>query len=166
MNRLAALLLAGATIVAAQTTPTTTTTETAGNAMKRGTGTPATVEMQQITEELKLRLQTACENAGEKADAACQAALECQKQIREKSGEEATAAIEARRAEARVRLQGAIDALDRASEKVGTQVEEARARIQDRLQEKRAELVELQKRILERKEAHEMEKVVPEVPAE
>lgn len=148
MIRLAVLLLAGATFVAAQTAPVTT-------------------DVDQMAEQLKTKLHEAYQKAGEDADKAHAAAVEFQNQMRTRSGEDAEKVMEQRRAEANVRLQGAIDALERASEKVGTQVEDVRERIQSRIAEKRQKLMDLQKKILERQAARKAEGAEkPEVDAE
>lgn len=140
MVRLAVILLAGATFVAAQTVPATTD------------------NVDQITEQLKTKLHHAYQQAGEDADKAREDAMAFQKEMREKFANDTGKAMERRRAEANVRLQHAIENIDRASIKVGTQVQEVRDRIQARLTEKRQELVDLQKKILERQEARKAEK--------
>lgn len=155
MKRLAVILLAGAALVAAQTTtaPTPPTTP------------PDNID--QITEQLKEKLHQAYEKAGHDADTARKAAMACQRDMMEKMKADSGKAMEQRRAEANVRLQHAIDAIDRASQKVGTQVQEVRDRIQARLAEKRKELVELQQKILERQAARKAEKesgVEPQKP--
>ncbi len=141
MKRFAVLLLAAAGWVAAQTATQT-----------------KNAEMEQLSIKLQEKLHIAIQEANESIEKAKQTALEYQNRMKGKSPEEAKKIMEQHRAEMHERLQGAIEALERASTKVGAQVEEVRERIQTRLQEKKQELIELQARIRAREEAREAEK--------
>jgi hypothetical protein len=66
--------------------------------------------------------------------------------------------LQKRKAEANVRIQGAIDAMTQKGDKVGTQVQVARERIQARIVEKRQELIDQQKTILDRQNARKTAK--------
>jgi DNA anti-recombination protein RmuC len=130
MKRLAALLLAGATIVAAQTA-----TET------------KTQEMEKVAAQLQERLQTAINEAGADAERAQKAVMEYQKQLKGKSAEDAAKIMEQRKTATQEQIQLAIQNLEQASEQVGAQVDKAKEQIQKRLEEKKEELKKLQERI-------------------
>lgn len=66
--------------------------------------------------------------------------------------------LQKRKGEANVRIQGAIDAMTQKGDKVGTQVQVARERIQARIVEKRQELIDQQKTILDRQNARKTAK--------
>ncbi|MBN1576361.1 MAG: hypothetical protein JW913_07415 [Chitinispirillaceae bacterium] len=123
------LLLAGATIVAAQRVPT------------------QAQEMEQLAIQLQERLAAALNQANENVDLAQKAAMEFHRQMKGKSAEEVANLMEQRRIQTQAQLDIAILALERASEKVGVQVEEVRVQIQTRLAAKKEELMQLQERI-------------------
>jgi|GEM_PF-2814354 len=153
MNRLAVFILAGATIVAAQTA-TETTEETSvreksvDTAMVRGNQE----RTMRDTAMLREKFNAAIERALEKADTARAEALRLREEMRGKVADDTSKIMKERREQMHARLQNAIEALEKASEKVGAQVGKAQERTQSRLLERRDELIELQKRILERQQ--------------
>ena len=130
MKRLAALLLAGATIVAAQTA-----TET------------KTQEMEQVALQLQEKLHTAITEAGQDAELARKAVMEYQKQLQGKSAEDAAKIMEQRKTATQEQIQEAIKNLEQASQQVAAQVDKAKEQIQQRLEAKKEELKKLQERI-------------------
>lgn len=153
MNRLAVLILAGATIVAAQTTAETTEKtfareKSSDTAMVRGKQQRTMSD----TAMLREKFNAAIERALEKADTARAEALRLREEMRGKIADDTSKIMKQRREQMHVRLQNAIEALEKASEKVGAQVGKAQERTQSRLLERRDELIELQKKILERQQ--------------
>jgi hypothetical protein len=84
--------------------------------------------------------------------------IEFRNHMRDTTKVVADSLLQQRKAEANVRIQGAIDAMTQKGDKVGTQVQEVRDRIQARIVEKRQELIDLQKTILDRQNARKTAK--------
>ena len=136
MKRLAALLLAGATIVAAQTSTST-----------------QTQEMEKVAAQLQEKLAVAINQAGADAERAQKAAEDFQKQMKGKSSADAAKLMEEKKVATQEQLQAAIKNLEQASKQVAAQVDQAKEQIQKRLEAKKEELKQLQDRIQAKEEA-------------
>jgi hypothetical protein len=167
MLRLAVVLLVGATFVTAQT---------AGGPMM-GSGSDRTIDtamhddtgmgamhvrdsaMQRDndsgevhafdTTRLGEKFKDAMDKCGSMADSARETAMEMRDHMRDSTGADSAKVMDQHHAMKRERLQGAIDALDKVSERMGTQVRGASDQAQTRIMERRDELIQKQQRIRE-----------------
>ncbi len=156
MKRIAAILLAGATIVAAQTA--------ADSAQHKRDGVTPPVpnkigiivrDSGQTIGQLQEKLRLVVEKARDAADSARASAMEFRKQLQGKTPADSMKMIHEHQAIVQERLQKAIEALDKASSKANAQIDQVRERIQSRLQQKKEELIQLQERIRARQQARE-----------
>ena len=137
MNRIVAtVVLAGVTFVAAQT---------ADNAQVK-TATQ-TKECTELAAQLQQKLNVALGQAEVDVEKAQKAALEFQNQMKGKSDAQVKEAMEAKRVMAQAQLQTAIQNLEKVSAEVQAQVKLASEQIQTRLQQKSAELKQIQETI-------------------
>ncbi len=159
MKRIAILLLAGATFIAAQTAA-----DSSAQHRFRGDGdqkapicTTAQFKMKMFSkdsiDQLQEKMRFAVERARDFADSARHAALEFRKQMHGKTPVDSLKMLNQHKEMIQERLQKAIDALDKASEKANAQIDQVRERIQSRLQQKKEELIKLQERIRAREQA-------------
>ena len=104
------------------------------------------------------KMKEAMDRCGSKADSAREYAHKTRGEIEGKTGEDSAKVMARHDSTTHVRMQGAIDALERNSTRMGSQVRESQERNAARMQERRDEMIQLQKKILERKAAQEAEK--------
>ncbi len=169
MLRLAVVLLVGATFVTAQTA--------GGPMMGMGSGSDRTIDtamhddtgmgaihvrdsaMQKDndsgevhvfdTTRLGEKIKDAMDRCGSKADSAREVVRGFREEMRDTADGDTAKVMDQHRAMKRERLQGAIDALDKVSERMGAQVKGASDQAQTRIMERRDELIQKQERIRE-----------------
>jgi hypothetical protein len=165
MIRLALAVLAGATIVAAQV-PQTTGADVGDNTgrpdfttMKNqgGEGMPMNIDSlkekfaDRDTTGMGQKIQDAMDKWGSKIDSAREASVKTRGEFTGKPDCDTGKVMGVRDSTKRERLQGAIDALDRNSTRMGTQVKDVQEKTQIRMTERRDEMIQKQQRIRERK---------------
>lgn len=167
MIRLALAVLAGATIVAAQVPQTDNTARPDMTTLKGQNGEGPAMNLDSLKEKfgdrdttgMGQKIQDAMDRCGAKADSARESSRVMRGEMAGKTAEERAKIMGERDSTKRERIQGAIDALDRNSARMGTQVKEVQERTQVRMTERRDELIQLQQRIRERKAEQEAGKV-------
>jgi hypothetical protein len=160
MLKLAVAVLAGATIVAAQM-PQGGMGYQGGNVDAAGMHADSAKQGAACEERdsaFAAKMKEAMEKCGTRADSAREYARTSRGELAGKTGADSARVVAERDSAAHVRLQGAIDALDRNSTRMGTQVRESQERTAVRMQERRDDLIQLQQKILERKAAQAAEK--------
>jgi hypothetical protein len=170
MKRIAILLLAGATLVAAQTAADSSgkqknwdgnrgkeVVDTAKNEkyVKPANDTASNKwnnkDSAWIAERMQKKMKDGIDKGNSRSDSAKQAARDLRKELQGKNAADSAKIIKEHNGRNQERLQNAIDALDKASTRTNAQVEDVKARTQSRLQEKKAELQQLQEKLREKK---------------
>ncbi|MBN1575478.1 MAG: hypothetical protein JW913_02945 [Chitinispirillaceae bacterium] len=156
MLRLALVVLAGATFVAAQTTTETTDEQVKqGRVIQQGRDSTKVTPMRTGLDSARFaeKFKEAMDRGCGKADSAREARRELREHMKDSADIDTGKVMDRHRTMKRERLQDAIDALERSSERIGAQVKnEAQGRTQARLMERRDELIQLQQRNREKKE--------------
>lgn len=97
------------------------------------------------------KLGDAWQKCGDRADSARTSSHALRNELRNKSGSDSAKVMGTRDSTKRERIQGAIDAMERNSARMATQVKESQVQTQIRMTERRDELIQLQQRIREKK---------------
>lgn len=163
MIRLALAVLAGATIVAAQVPQAPVGEKDGldsakhaafmnheGGAFVRDSSMKPPIAMDRDS-AFEKRLGDAMEKCGTKADSARKASSFIRGEIAGKTAADSAKFMGARDSTKRERIQGAIDAMERNSTRMATQVKGSQEKTQVRMTERRDELIQLQQRIREKK---------------